>query len=201
MKIILLALSLSLAATAETIEAFGLKWDVPVASEWSFENGVLKMLRARPQENKPRRPVQFALAQTDPYGELEIAVDVKRHVKSMIIVYAWQKEGYFDYAHLSVDLPSKQPVHNGIFHCYGGDRVRISSLEGANALPTEDWTPVKLVYSANTGKVQVWVAGKALPSLLAVDMSLGAGRFGLGSFFETGAFRNLKFTSIPSIKK
>ena len=76
-----------------------------------------------------------------------------------------RREGYFDYAYLSVDLPSKQPVHNGIFHCYGGDRVRISSLEGANALPTEDWTPVKLVYSANTGKVQVWVAGKALSSI------------------------------------
>ena len=181
---------------AEIIEAFGMKWDVPVASEWSFENGVLKMLKARPQEKNPRRPVQFALAQTDPYSEIEINVEVKRHVKSMIIVYAWQKEGYFDYAHLSVDLPMKQPVHNGIFHCYGGDRVRISSLEGANAMPTEDWTPVRLVYSAKTGKVQVWASGQALPSLIAVDMSLGAGRFGLGSFFETGEFRNLKVKGV-----
>ena len=196
MKIIFLSLIFTCAAMAEIIEAFGMKWDVPVASEWSFENGVLKMLKARPQEKNPRRPVQFALAQTDPYSEIEINVEVKRHVKSMIIVYAWQKEGYFDYAHLSVDLPMKQPVHNGIFHCYGGDRVRISSLEGANAMPTEDWTPVRLVYSAKTGKVQVWASGQALPSLIAVDMSLGAGRFGLGSFFETGEFRNLKVKGV-----
>jgi hypothetical protein len=156
MKHIVLSLLLTSACMAETIEAFGMKWDVPVASEWSFENGVLKMLKARPQEKNPRRPVQFARAQTDAYSELEINVEVKRHVKSMIIVYAWEKEGYFDYAHLSVDLPSKQPVHNGIFHCYGGDRVRISSLEGANAMPTEDWIPVRLVYGLQGSRCRRW---------------------------------------------
>ena len=60
MKTIVLALTLSLACAAETIDAFGLKWDVPMASEGSFENGVLKILKARPQEKNPRRPVQFA---------------------------------------------------------------------------------------------------------------------------------------------
>ena len=192
MKLFALALLAICACAAETIEAFGMKWDVPFASEWKFEDGVLKMLKPRPQEKDPRRPVQFALAQTANYSEIEINVDVKRHAKSMIIVYSYEKTGHFNYAHISSDMASKQPVHNGIFHCYNGDRVRISSLVGPSTMPTEDWTPIQLKYDAKTGRVQVWAAGVTSPSMIGVDLSLGAGRFGLGSFFDSGDFRNLK---------
>jgi hypothetical protein len=119
-------------------------------------------------------------------------VEVKREQKSLILVYNWQKEGYFDYVHLSVDAPTKVAVHNGVFHCFGGDRVRISPTEGPASLPTEDWTPVRLTYSAKTGEVRVWANGQTTPALRGVDLSLGAGRVGLGSFFETAQFRNLK---------
>ncbi len=176
----------------EVIQAFGMEWEVPFASEWKFDNGVLKMLKARPQEKDPRRPVQFALARTQPYSDLELDVEVKRDQKSIIIVYNWTKEGYFDYAHLSVDMPEKVAVHNGIFHCYGGDRVRISPTLGPAALPTEEWTPVKLIYSARTNEVRVWANNITTPALRGIDLSLGAGRFGIGSFFETAQFRNLK---------
>ena len=181
----------------ETIQAFGMEWEVPFASEWSFQDGVLKMLKARPQEKDPRRPVQFALAKTQPYSDVEIDVEMKRDKGSMIIVYAWQQEGRFNYAHLSVDAPTKQPVHNGIFHCFGGDRVRISPLEGPSSLPTEEWTPVKLIYSAKTGEVRVWANNITTPALRGIDLSLGAGRIGLGSFFETGQFRNLRIKGKP----
>lgn len=199
----LLAVLLSCAAFAadapkkEVIHAFGMEWDVPVASEWSFDNGVLKVLKARPQEKDPRRPVQFALARTEPYSDLELDVEVKRDQKSLIIVYNWTKEGYFDYAHLSVDTPAKVAVHNGIFHCYGGDRVRISPTEGPASLPTDAWTPVKLVYSARTGEVRVWANNITTTALRGVDLSLGAGRFGLGSFFETAQFRKLRIKGKP----
>ena len=117
---------------------------------------------------------------------------LKREKTSLMFVYAWRDENHFNYAHLSVDAPAKQPVHNGIFHVYGGDRVRISSETGPGALPNEDWTPVKLTWSAKTGEVQVEVNGKRFENLHAVDLSLGAGRVGLGSFFETAQFRKVR---------
>jgi hypothetical protein len=179
---------------ADTIEAFGLKWSVPVASEWKVEGAVLKMLAARPPQPAPapRRPVQFALAETTPFTEVTLEAEVKRDKTSLILVYAWRDAGHFNYAHLSVDTGTKQPVHNGIFHVYGGDRVRISSEAGPCALPTDEWTPVRLVYSAKTGAVAVTVDGKPIPALRGVDLSLGAGRVGIGSFFETAQFRKVR---------
>jgi hypothetical protein len=183
----------TLAAAAGSIEAFGMKWSVPYGKEWSFQNGVLTMLAARPQES-PRFPVQYALLSDKSYEQVTIECEVKREGGSVILVYAWRDATHFNYAHLSVDSPEKQIVHNGIFHVYGGERVRISKGTGAGSLPTREWTKVKLDYDAKTGRVDVLVDGKAYPSLVGVDLSLGAGKVGMGSFFETGEFRNVKIT-------
>jgi hypothetical protein len=39
------------------------------------------------------------------------------------------------------------------------------------------------------------VDGEAVPALDAVDKSLGAGRVGIGSFDETGVFKNISITT------
>ena len=178
---------------ADTIEAFGFRWSVPIGADWKVEEGVLKLLVKRPQE-QPRRPKQFALAETGDYTNVTVECDVRRLASSLIIVYAYKDDAHFNYAHLSSDTAVKQPVHNGIFHVYGGDRVRISSTAGPASLPTGDWTHVKLTYDGRTGAVDVLVNRQPNISLKAVDMSLGAGRIGLGSFFETAEFRNVKIT-------
>jgi hypothetical protein len=51
-----------------------------------------------------------------------------------------------------------------------------------------------MVYDANTGRIVVEVGGQKFPSLDAVDVSLTSGKIGLGSFFETAQFRNLKIS-------
>jgi hypothetical protein len=188
----LLALILLLTPlTAETIDAFGLKWDVPLSKDWSLESGILRMLVARPSE-KPRRPTQFALAQTKPFSKVTVEADVKRDKSSLILVYAWRGPDHFNYVHLSTDTALKANYHNGVFHVFGGDRVRISSTEGPAALGPIEWTHVKLVYDAKTGEAIAWVNGVTSPSLRGIDLSLSAGRVGIGSFFETAQFRNVK---------
>ena len=202
----LLALA-SLASAGDGIEAFGLKWDVPVAADWKLAaaSGVptLELLIPRPS-TQPRRPTQYALAQTPAYRKLELEVEMKKEPlearnrrTSLMLVYAWRGPDHFNYAHLSVDTAKQQPVHNGIFHVYGGDRVRISSDVGPPTLHGEEWHKVRLVYDAATGRVDVWVNGETSPSMRAVDLSLGAGRFGIGSFFDLGSFRNLKYRGEP----
>lgn len=179
---------------AEEIEAFGLRWQVIAASDWKAEGDELHLITARPQQANPRRPIQFALAKTEPLASFTLEVEVKRSAPkgSLILVYAWQKDGYFNYVHLSDDAASRVEVHNGVFHCFGGDRVRISPLEGPGSLPSDDWHAVRMQYDASTGLVQAWVDGKTSPSLKAVDLSLGAGRIGLGSFFNTASFRRFR---------
>lgn len=179
---------------AEDIEAFGLRWQVISASDWRVTQDELHLLTARPQQANPRRPIQFALAVTEPLERFTLEVEVKRSAPkgSLILVYAWRKDGYFNYVHLSDDAASQVEVHNGVFHCFGGDRVRISPLEGPPSLPTGGWHAVRMQYDASSGLVQAWVDGQTSPSLKAVDLSLGAGRIGLGSFFNTGGFRRFR---------
>lgn len=198
---ILLALTLPGLAQS-TIEAFGLKWLVPVAADWKLQSEdeipTLQLLVPRPS-TQPRRPTQYALAQTPDYQSLTLEVDVRKEPldtrnrrTSLILVYAWRDKDHFNYAHLSVDAARQQPVHNGIFHVYGGDRVRISSEDGPPTLADESWHKVKLVYDGLKGRVDVYVNGQTSPSMRAIDMSLGAGKFGIGSFFDLGSFRNLR---------
>jgi len=205
MKLLPAALALSpLLFAGDTIEAFGLRWRAPVAADWKLEQAsggpVLHLLTAKPAL-QPRRPSQYVLADTPDYARVTVELEIKQEPEaarkrrtSVILVYAWRDENHFNYAHLSVDTGKQQPVHNGIFHVYGGDRVRISSEEGPATLNGEDWHKVRLVYEGTTGRVEVYSNGKTSPSMRAVDLSLGAGKVGIGSFFDMGSFRAVKIT-------
>ena len=148
-------------------------------------------------------PWESAPAVLLPLTVLSVSVTLEAEVKkepaalrnrknSLIFIYAYRDPDHFNYAHLSDDTGAATDVHNGIFHVYGGDRVRISSTVGAATLTEERWYKVRLVYDGRSGSVEVFVNGQTSPSLRAVDMSLGAGKVGLGSFFDTGQFRNVK---------
>jgi hypothetical protein len=197
-----LLLCLAIPIFGETIEAFGHKWTVPTAADWSVESAegvpVLSLNVGRPQE-QPRRPKQFALADTSKWQTVTVSLEAKSAEGHFIVVYAYRDESHFNYAHLSIDEPAKQPVHNGIFHVYGGDRVRISPESGPAALRAKDeWVQVQLTHDASTGIVGVSINGKTPRAFEAVDLSLGAGRVGLGSFFNTAQFRNVKITGTPA---
>lgn len=190
----MLPLFLLAALAFESIDAFGQKWRVPNAAEWNFHDGALIMLAARPQEANPRYPIQYALLEGQEFDSFTLECEVKRESGSLILVYNWKDASHFNYAHLSVDSPEKQIVHNGIFHVYGSDRSRISKGIGPGSLPTTDWTKVKMTYDAKSGRIAVEVGGQKFPSLDAVDVSLTSGKIGLGSFFETAQFRNFKIS-------
>jgi len=201
MKLMALLASLLIAGAvmvcaADTLKIFGHEWSVPVAADWKVdqEDGapVLRLVEHRGPLPGPRRPIQFALADAEYPRRVTVEGDVKPLGASLLIVFAYRDAAHFDYAHLSVDTGTKQPVHNGVFHVYGGERVRISSEQGPPAFSaTGRWHHVKLTHDASTGKVSVMVNGEAVPALDAVDKSLGAGRVGIGSFDETGVYKNI----------
>jgi hypothetical protein len=189
-------LSLSLLSQEGTLEAFGYQWTAPDVSDWRVENGELKMLVARPS-TAPRRPSQYVVTDAPAGKNLVLECEVKRDAKSLILVYAWRDKDHFNYAHLSVDDAAKVVVHNGMFHVFGGERVRMSKVAGWPSLPTTEWTRVRLEYDAAKGRAVVFVNGdkRVNPALEAIDLSLGEGKTGLGSFFETAQFRNVRITA------
>jgi hypothetical protein len=196
-----LAISTNLTHAAETIRVFDHEWTVINTADWKVdnENGVevLRLLMPRgPIPNQPRRPQQFAIAETPDFNNVTIDVEVMPRRRSLIIVYNYRDATHFDYVHLSTDTGTKQPVHNGVFHVFGGERVRISSQAGPAAFPEKDrWYRVHLVQNGENGSVHAEVDGKAIPALHAVDLSLSSGRIGIGSFDEIGDFKNVKISS------
>lgn len=189
---------LSLSA-ADTLDVFGHKWSVPAAGDWKIEQSdgvaVLHLAESRGPLPGPRRPIQFALADTPDYEQVTIEADIQPLKRSLIFVFAYRDAAHFDYAHISTDTGVKQPVHNGIFHVYGGERVRISNEQGPPAIAALGrWYHAVLNWDARTGAVDVTIDGKRVPALHAIDVSLGAGKVGLGSFDETALFKNVKIT-------
>ncbi|MCL6546249.1 MAG: hypothetical protein K6T61_13545 [Bryobacteraceae bacterium] len=193
MRLWLAFLLSAVTAAADTVEAFGFRWTVQNAADWAVEGGMLRLLvPGEPPPGLPRRPQKYALAETAPFRKVTLEAEVRRNGRSLVLIYAWQDEAHFNYAHISSDPAEKVHVHNGMFHVFGGERVRISPLDGPPSLPTRDWTPVRLIFDGDSGRCIVEVNGRRNPSLEAVDLSLRYGRVGLGSFDETGDFRNVR---------
>ena len=186
----------------DVISAFGYKWTVPNASDWKVEENenttVLHLMTSREPLPGPRRPIQFALADTPEFQRVTMELDARPLEKSLILVFAYRDNAHFDYVHLSIYRATSEPRHNGIFHVYGGERVRISSEEGPAAFPaTKRWYHVRLTYDGQSGSVEVVVDGQSIPSLHAIDLSLRSGKVGVGSFDETGDFKNVKIDGVP----
>jgi hypothetical protein len=185
---------------ADVINVFGYRWTVPVASDWKVDESpepVLHLVAPRDPLPGPRRPIQFALADTPEFRSVTVELDARPLGRSLIVVFAYRDRAHFDYAHLSIDSATKEHVHNGVFHVYGGERVRISSEAGPPAFAaTNRWYHVRLVHDGKSGSVQVTVDGRSIPALHAIDLSLASGRVGIGSFDETGDFKNVKIQGV-----
>ena len=192
-----LALGAVCALGSGSLTIFGHKWTVPDAADWktTTEGGapVLELARERGPLPGARRPIQFALADTPPFHKVAVELDARPLGKSIMIVFAYRDAAHFDYAHLSIDAATKEAHHNGIFHVYDGERVRISPENGPPAFGASGhWYHARLDWDGGTGAVSVKVGGKEIPALHAVDLSLREGKVGIGSFDETADFKNVR---------
>ena len=184
----------------DKLSVFNQTWTVPSAADWkvSDDNGtpMLQLLVGREPAPGPRRPSQFALMDMPNASRVHFEADVRPTKRSLMIVYAYTDPAHFNYVHFSTDAAAQQPVHNGVFHVFGGERVRISAPAGPAAFSsTNHWFHIKLEWSGSTGEVQGFVDGIAIPALHAVDLSLKEGKIGIGSFDETADFKNVRVQS------
>ena len=193
----LILLAAGVLIAEDKLSIFGGQWTVPSAQDWKVaeEAGrpMLQLLVGREPVPGPRRPSQFALLEMAPVTHAIVEADVRPTKRSLMIVYAYQDASHFNYVHFSTDTAAKAAVHNGVFHVYGGERVRISGREGAAAFAgINRWFHIKMEWDGSTGQVQGFVDGTPVPSLHAADLSLASGRIGIGSFDEIGDFKNFK---------
>ncbi|WP_222928743.1 PQQ-dependent sugar dehydrogenase [Georgenia faecalis] len=186
----------------------GENWAPRTPSKWQFPGEEIILAEAGTNPNDGiRRPFEYAILTEGPeLGSVEIEAEVRLDApasvnnRDVIIVFGWQSDTEYYYAHLSQD--NTIYAHNGIFKVNNADRERIEdqwdgTVGAPPAVTDEEWHDVRLVHCADTGEIAVYVDGLDTPLMTATDDTFDGGRVGFGSFDNTGRMRNLTVTGTP----
>jgi hypothetical protein len=149
---------------------------------------------------KIRRPAALAILKSVPLTDLTFRLELRSTapvdlaVRDVQLIVGYQSPTEFYYVHLSAKTDA---VHNGIFIVNNADRRRIDAPTSKAQLTDQAWHRARLERNAATGSIAVFLDDQATPILSATDKTLAWGRVGLGSFDETGEFRNVEVTGTP----
>lgn len=181
----------------------GRNWAPVTPSKWRFPGHEAVLAEPGVQRPGPRRPFEYAVLTAGPAAlgsvriDAEVRIDTPVEItnRDVIIVFDYQSDTKFSYAHLSTD--NTIYPHNGIFVVNDADRLRIedqwNGTTGAPpAITDTDWHKVRVVRCASSGEIAVYVDGSQRPLMTAVDTTLASGRVGFGSFDNIGRLRGLK---------
>ncbi|PFG41150.1 hypothetical protein ATJ97_3698 [Georgenia soli] len=179
-------------------------WAPLTPEKWEFPGDEVILAEAGVNPGGYRRPFEYAiLTEGRELGNVQIEAEVRLDTpatisnRDVIIVFGYQSDTEFYYAHLSQD--NTIYAHNGIFRVDNADRFRIEhQWDGTTGAPPavtdEDWHDVKVTHCADTGEIAVYVDGADTPLMTAVDTTFSSGRVGFGSFDNVGRIRDLVVT-------
>ncbi|WP_152189133.1 PQQ-dependent sugar dehydrogenase [Georgenia satyanarayanai] len=192
---------------SETDLMAGENWAPRTPSKWEFPGDQIVLTEVGDNPNDGiRRPFEYAVLDGREYGSVQIDAEVRLDAPSsvnnrdIIIVFGWQSDTEYYYAHISQD--NAIYAHNGIFKVDNKDRERIDdqwdgSIGAPPAITDEEWHDVRVVHCAGTGEIAVWVDGDDTPLMTATDTTFDSGQIGFGSFDNTGRMRDL-VVSVPA---
>jgi hypothetical protein len=171
------------------------QFDLDGSGEWEIADGKLVLNKAGTPSGPIRRPAALAILKGQAFSEVEFESDLRSTAESKVprrdldLVFAYQGSNRFYYAHLSAVTDN---VHNGIFVVDNSDRRRIDDGKAMPRLTDQNWHHVRLIWNGSTGRVSVYLDSLPEPVLSATDHSITSGRVGVGSFDDTGEFRNIQ---------
>ncbi|MCI0560744.1 MAG: hypothetical protein MN733_19850, partial [Nitrososphaera sp.] len=170
-------------------------WEFQTSPSWVLENGTLILKQAGTPSGPIRKPAEWAILKTEPFIDVQLWLEarcnapIERKGRDIILIFGYQSPTRFYYAHLSNQTDR---VHNGIFLVNDADRQRIDDGKGIARLVDTSWYPIHLERNIQTGAIRIYVSDRQTPALSANDTTLSWGRVGVGSFDDTGAFRNIR---------
>ena len=188
-----------------TVAAHGASSWAPVTpSKWQFKGSEAILAEAGVERPGPRRPFEYAVLDKGPaLSNVKVSAKVRLDTpveivnRDVIIIFGWQSDTQFYYAHLSTD--NTIYPHNGIFVVNNADRLRIedqwSAVQSRGAPPAitdANWHDVSVTRCADSGEIAVRVDGKLI--MTAVDHTFTSGRTGFGSFDNIGRTKHFRAT-------
>jgi hypothetical protein len=170
------------------------EWTIDGSGQWEVKDGLLALVKAGVPAGPIRRPAGLAILKSDPFTAFTFEVDLRSEepetllVRDVELIIDWQSPTRFYYVHLAAKVDD---VHNGIFLVNDADRKRLDQPTSTPQLRDKAWHHVKLERDPSSGRIAVFVDDMSRPALEASDTTLRSGRIGLGSFDETGQFKNV----------
>jgi hypothetical protein len=210
---VLASLAVGMGGDVTAKEDFGAGWEARwkphTASRWQVarEDGksVLRMQEPGTPPAAIRRPGEYAIWTTPSWGDVEFTAevrcdqDVANTARDAILILGFQDDTHFYYIHLA---GRSDAVHNAILLVDGKDRERIDPFDAAHPNPVtladRKFHTVRVVRRVASGEILVYFDGRPEPVMRAVDKTLSWGKLGVGSFDDTGSFRNLRATGKPA---
>lgn len=171
------------------------QFDLDGSGEWKISDGELVLSKAGTPSGSIRRPAALAILKSQAFSEVEFESDLRSTAEANVqrrdldLVFAYQAPNRFYYAHISAVTDN---VHNGIFVVDNSDRRRVDDGKGLPRLTDQNWHHVKLRWNGSTGQIAVYLDSMPEPILSATDRTITSGRVGVGSFDDTGEFRNIQ---------
>jgi len=170
------------------------EWTIDGSGQWEVKDGLLALVKAGVPAGPIRRPAGLAILKSDPFATFTFEVDLRSEeaedllVRDVELIIDWQSPTRFYYIHLAAKTDD---VHNGIFLVNDADRKRLDRPTSTPQLKDKAWHHVKLERDPSSGRIAVFVGDMSTPALQATDSTLQSGRVGVGSFDETGQFKNV----------
>jgi hypothetical protein len=174
-------------------------WEFDGTGGWAMRGPVLVLEKAGVPAGPIRRPAGVAVVRSAPLRSFRMTVEMRStapvdlDVRDVLLIFGYQSPTRFYYVHLAAKV---DPVHNGIFLVNDADRKRLDQPTSTAHNTDQAWHRYRLERDAQRGDIRVFWDDLAAPVLTANDRTLLDGRVGVGSFDETGEYRNLRVDAL-----
>jgi hypothetical protein len=155
---------------------------------------------------KYRSPVHIALLATRPFESFTMDVEMMSTTEpyghqSLCLFFGFQSPEKYYYVHLGrvADMNA-----NNVFIVNGAPRKNFAKETSKGVDWKQDtWQRIRLTRDVKSGKIEVFFEDFTNPIMVAEDKTFASGYVGVGSFDDTGKFRNGKIysTAMPAAKQ
>ncbi len=207
LSVIILLFSASVNFSQTKLKEFFENFENPITENWQPNdpekwevvkegNNYYYHLKTPADLNTPiRRPVEFSLIRDLEVTDFTMTLKAKclrtveRKGRDVIIVFGYQDDTHFYYAHIS-NIHDRS--HNSILIVNGEDRKPILSGESIPRLKDKEFHNIRIRRHIESGLIEVYIDDFEFPVMTAVDKTFKSGRIGVGSFDDTAGFDDFK---------
>jgi hypothetical protein len=184
---------------ASTFDTHGLEaWEFTDPEAWRIAEvdgqKVLEQHSASDYQPEVRSPLNIALMEHLWLNSFVMDLEVRSTTRDyghrdLCLFFGHQDPSHFYYVHLGKEA---DPHAHSIFLVDGEPRVSIAKERTEGTPWTDEWHHVRLVRNVVEGTIAVYFDDMETPIMTTEDKTFGTGRIGVGSFDDSGQFRNIR---------